>query len=74
MGSCLYNSFPGDSLGNESACNAENPGSVPGWERSLVEGSGNTPLHSYPETPWTEEPSGQQPTGCKESDLTATKP
>ena len=28
-------SFPGDSDGRESACNAEDPGSVLGWEDPL---------------------------------------
>ena len=31
----------GGSVGKESACNAGNPGSTPGWERSLGEGNGN---------------------------------
>ena len=32
--------FPGSSAGKESACNAGNPGSIPGWERSPGEGIG----------------------------------
>ena len=32
--------FPGSSAGKESACNAEDPGSVPGWGRSAGEGIG----------------------------------
>ena len=32
--------FPGDSDGKESACNAGNPGSIPGSGRSLREGNG----------------------------------
>ena len=33
--------FPGGSDGKESACNAGDPGSVPGLERSPGEGHGN---------------------------------
>ena len=32
--------FPGSSAGKESACNAEEPGSTPGWGRSAGEGIG----------------------------------
>ena len=32
--------FPGSSAGKESACNAEDPGSIPGLERSAGEGIG----------------------------------
>ena len=34
-------SFPGASDGKESACNAEDPGLIPGSGRSLGEGNGN---------------------------------
>ena len=33
--------FPGGSDGKASACNAEDPGPVPGSEKSLGEGNGN---------------------------------
>ena len=33
--------FPGGSDGKESACNVEDPGSIPGSERSPGEGNGN---------------------------------
>ena len=33
--------FPGDSDGKESACNAEDPGLIPGLERSPGGGHGN---------------------------------
>ena len=33
--------YPGDSNGKEPACNAGDPGSIPGWERSPGEGNGN---------------------------------
>ena len=35
-----WRGFPGSSAGKESACNAGNPGSIPGWERSPGEGIG----------------------------------
>ena len=41
--------FPGDSDGKESTHNAEDPGSIPGWGRSLEEGNGY-PLYY----PWLE--------------------
>ena len=33
--------FPGSSVAEESTCNAEDPGSIPGLGRSLGEGNGN---------------------------------
>ena len=36
--------FPGGSEGKESACNASDPGSIPGLGRSTGEGNGN-PLY-----------------------------
>ena len=39
-------SFPGGSDGKASACNAGDPGSIPGWGRSPGEGNGN-PVHPY---------------------------
>ena len=36
--------FPGSSAGKESACNAGDPGSIPGWGSSPGEGPGY-PLH-----------------------------
>ena len=35
----------------ESACNARDPGSIPGWERSLGEGNGNPLQYSCLENP-----------------------
>ena len=35
---CKYQGFPGGSAGKESACNAGDPGSIPGSGRSLGEG------------------------------------
>ena len=58
---------PGGSDGKESACNAGDLCSIPGSGRSPGEGHGN-PLHWR--IPWTEEPGGYSPWGCKESDTT----
>ena len=54
--------FPGDSDGKESACNAQDPGSISGSERSPGEENGN-PLAWR--IPWTEEPGGLQPAGSQ---------
>ena len=35
-----YWGFPDSSVGKESACNAGDPGSIPGWGRSPEEGIG----------------------------------
>ena len=37
--------FPGGSDGKESACNAGDPGSIPGWGRFPGEGDGNPLLY-----------------------------
>ena len=41
-----YMDFPGGLEGKASACNAGDPGSIPGLGRSLGEGNGN-PLQYY---------------------------
>ena len=43
--------FPGGSDGKESACNAGDPGSIPGSGRSLGEGNGNPLQYSCLENP-----------------------
>ena len=43
--------FPGGSDGKASACNAGDPGSIPGWGRSLGGGNGNPLQHSCLENP-----------------------
>ena len=43
--------FLGVPLGNESTCNAGNPGSIPGWGRSPGEGNGNPLQYSCLENP-----------------------
>ena len=39
--------FPGGSEGKDSACNAGNPGSIPGLGRSPGEGNGNPLQYSH---------------------------
>ena len=63
----LYNhvtmGFPGGSVGKESACNAGDPGSIPGWGVSPGDGNGN-PFHILTwKIPGTEEPGRLQSMG-----------
>ena len=39
--------FPGGSAGKESACNAGDPGLIPGWGRSLGKGNGYPLQYSW---------------------------
>ena len=39
--------FPGGSDSKKSACNADDPGSIPGSERSPGEGNGNPVYYSF---------------------------
>ena len=49
---CLYSEgFPCSSVGKESACNAGDPGLIPGSGRSLGEGNGNPLQYSCLENP-----------------------
>ena len=57
--------FPGGSEGKESACNAGDPGSIPGLGRSPGEGNGNPLLYSCLENPMDEKPGGLQSTGSQ---------
>ena len=43
--------FPGGSDGKASACNAGDPGLIPGWERAPGEGNGNPLAYSCLENP-----------------------
>ena len=47
----LCTGFPGGSYGKESACNARDPGSIPGSGRSPGEGNGNPLQYSCLENP-----------------------
>ena len=63
--------FPGSSDGKASACNAENPGSIPGSGRSPGGGHDNPLQYSYLENPHGQRSLvGYSPWGCKESDMT----
>ena len=57
--------FPCGSDDKESACNAGDPGSVPGLGRSLGEGNDNPLQFSCLESPWTEESDGPQSRGSQ---------
>ena len=48
--------FPHSSVGKESACNAGDPGWIPGWERSSGEGNATHSSILAWRIPWTEEP------------------
>ena len=60
--------FPCSSVGNESACNAGDLGSIPGLGRSPGEGNGSHSSILAWRIPWAEEPGGLQSTGLQESD------
>ena len=63
--------FPGGSEGKDSACNVENPGSIPGSGRSPGEGNGNA--FRYPCLEKSMDGGAWQaysPWGRKESDTT----
>ena len=63
--------FPGSSAGKESACNAEDLGSIPGLGRSPGGGHGNPLQYSCPENPHGQRSlTGYSPWGHKESDTT----
>ena len=55
--------FPGSSAGKEPECNVRDLGLIPCWEDPLGEGMAthSSILFSPGESPWTEEPGGQQP-------------
>ena len=55
-----YMDFPSDSDGKKSACNAGDPGSIPGLGRSLGERNGYTFSILAWRIPWTQEPSRLQ--------------
>ena len=50
--------FPGGPDGKESACSAEDLGSIPGLGRSPGEGNGNHSSILAWRIPWTEDPGG----------------
>ena len=58
------------SVGKESACNAGDPGSIPGWERPLEKEMETHPNILAWRMPWTEEPGRLQSMGSQELDTT----
>ena len=62
--------FPGGSGGKESACNAGDPGSIPGLGRSPGGGHGNPLQYSCLENLKNRNLVGYSPWGHKESDMT----
>ena len=56
-------SVPGSSVGKEFACNAGDPGSIPGWERSAEEGD------RLPTPVWTSCGSAGEESACSVGDL-----
>ena len=46
-GASFAQGFPGSSVGEESACNAGDPGSIPGWGRSAGEGISHLLQYSW---------------------------
>ena len=60
--------FPGGSDGKTSACNAGDPGSIPGLGRSLAEGMATHSSILAWRITRTEELEGYSPWGHKESD------
>ena len=52
--------FPGGLAGKESACNAGDPGSIPGLERYPGEGKSYPIQYSGLENPWAIESMGSQ--------------
>ena len=72
-----FKGFPHSSVDKQSACNAGDPGSIPGWARSPGEGNGNPLQYSCLENPQGQRSlAGYSPWGCKSrtplSDSTAT--
>ena len=62
--------FLGGSDGKASACNAGDPGSIPGLGRSPGEGNGNPLQYSCLENPMDRGGVGYSPWGRKEWDMT----
>ena len=66
-----FKGFPGGLDSKESACNAGDPGSIPGLRRSLGEGNGTLLQYSSLVNPHGQRSLvGYSPCGPKESDVT----
>ena len=58
--------FPGGLDGKESACSVADMGFLPGWEDPIEkEMTTHSSILAW-RIPWTEEPGGPSPWGCKE--------
>ena len=68
--SYIYMGFPGRSDSKEPACNAGDPGSIPGLGRSPWEGNSNQLQYPCLGNPMDGEPGRLQSMGHKESDTT----
>ena len=62
---CNMFGLPGGSDGKETSCSVGDLGSIPGLERSLGEGTGNSLQYSCLENPWTEGPGRLQSMGSQ---------
>ena len=62
--------FPGGASGKESACNARDPGLIPGSGRSPGEGNDYPFQYLAWRIPWAEEPDELQCMGSQELDTT----
>ena len=60
----------GSSVSKSSACNAGDPGLIPGSGRSPGKGNGNHSSDLAWRIPWTEEPGGLQSMVLQQSDMT----
>ena len=65
MASLMSKVFPGGSDSKESACNAGDLGSIPGWEDPLERGMATHSSVLPWEIPWTEEPGELQSLGSQ---------
>ena len=68
----MAHGLPCGSDGKESACNARDPGLIPGWGRSPGEGDLGNPFRyaCLGNSHGQRTPVGYIPWGCKESDMT----
>ena len=66
----LTSGFPGGSDSKEPACDTGDLDSILGSGRSLQKEMATHSSILVWEIPWTEEPGGYSPWGCKESDMT----
>ena len=62
--------LPHSSVGRESACNAGDLGSIPGWEDPLEKEMATHSSILAWRVPWTEEPGRLQSMGSQESEMT----